>query len=70
MARIGIVAERSGETRVALTPPTVVRLITLGYEVVVEAGAGAASSFPDAAYTDAGAEVSRSEEHTSELQSH
>ncbi|MEE2815697.1 MAG: Re/Si-specific NAD(P)(+) transhydrogenase subunit alpha, partial [Actinomycetota bacterium] len=57
MTRIGIVAERGGETRVALTPPTVARLITLGYEVVVEAEAGAASSFPDAAYTDAGAQV-------------
>ena len=57
MTRIGIVAERGGETRVALTPPTVIRLLSLGYEVAVEAGAGAASAFPDAAYTDAGAEV-------------
>lgn len=57
MTRIGIVAERGGETRVALTPPTVVRLLTLGYEVAVEAGAGAASAFPDTAYVDAGAEV-------------
>ncbi|QPE04414.1 Re/Si-specific NAD(P)(+) transhydrogenase subunit alpha [Microbacterium schleiferi] len=57
MTRIGIVAERGGETRIALTPPTVVRLLALGYEVAVEAGAGAASAFPDAAYVDAGAEV-------------
>ena len=56
MTRIGIVAERDGETRVALTPPTVSRLLALGYDVVVEAGAGAASAFPDTAYTDAGAD--------------
>ena len=41
MARIGIVAEAPGETRVAATPSTVPKLIGLGYEVVVEAGAGA-----------------------------
>src|SRR4051794_18724497 len=57
MARIGIVAETPGETRVAATPTTVPKLIGLGYEVVVETGAGAASSFSDAAYTAAGATV-------------
>ena len=57
MARIGIVTERQGETRVAATPATVEKLRGLGYEVVVEAGAGAASSFPDAAYDAAGASV-------------
>jgi NAD(P) transhydrogenase subunit alpha len=57
MTRIGIVAEAPGETRVAATPTTVPKLIALGYDVVVEAGAGAASSFPDAAYTAAGATV-------------
>ncbi|MDW4571393.1 Re/Si-specific NAD(P)(+) transhydrogenase subunit alpha [Microbacterium sp. M3] len=57
MTRIGIVAEAPGETRVAATPTTVPKLIALGYDVVVEAGAGVASSFPDAAYTAAGATV-------------
>ncbi|MFF2488065.1 Re/Si-specific NAD(P)(+) transhydrogenase subunit alpha [Microbacterium sp. NPDC058062] len=57
MTRIGIVAEAPGETRVAATPTTVPKLIALGYDVVVEAGAGAASSFPDAAYAKAGAAV-------------
>lgn len=46
-----------GETRVAATPETVKRLIKLGYAVVVEAGAGAASSMPDADFTAAGATV-------------
>ncbi|MFF2847378.1 Re/Si-specific NAD(P)(+) transhydrogenase subunit alpha [Streptomyces sp. NPDC058001] len=56
--RIGVVAESvSGETRVAATPATVRQLLALGYEVVVEPGAGAASGFGDQAYLDAGAEV-------------
>ena len=57
MARIAIVAEQSGENRVAASPLTVSKIRALGYDVVVEAGAGAASSFPDAAYLDAGAEI-------------
>jgi H+-translocating NAD(P) transhydrogenase subunit alpha len=55
--RIGIVAERPGETRVAATPATVHKLHALGYETVVEAGAGAASAFPDAAYEASGSAV-------------
>ena len=57
MARLGIVKEGNGETRVAATPDTVAKLLTLGYEVVVERGAGAASSFPDSQYKTAGAIV-------------
>jgi NAD(P) transhydrogenase subunit alpha len=57
MTRIGIVAEAPGENRVSATPNTVPKLIALGYDVVVEAGAGAASSFPDAAFAQAGATV-------------
>ncbi|EPD84547.1 NAD(P)(+) transhydrogenase (AB-specific), alpha subunit [Microbacterium sp. oral taxon 186 str. F0373] len=57
MARIGIVRERDGETRVAASPTTVGKIRALGYDVSVESGAGAASSFPDAAYTAAGATI-------------
>lgn len=57
MTRIGIVAEAPGENRVAATPTTVPKIIALGYEVVVESGAGAASSFPDSAYERAGASI-------------
>jgi NAD(P) transhydrogenase subunit alpha len=46
-----------GERRVAATPATVVALTKLGYDVVVEAGAGARSSFSDEAYADAGAAI-------------
>ncbi len=55
---IGIPREsHAGETRVAATPQTVGALLKLGYSVVVESGAGAASSFADAAYVEAGAEI-------------
>jgi NAD(P) transhydrogenase subunit alpha len=43
---------------VALVPDAVARLSPAGFEVVVEPGAGAAASFPDAAYTEAGASLS------------
>ena len=54
---IGVTRERAGETRVSATPATVKQLIGLGYRVVVEAGAGDLSSFPDAAYAESGAAV-------------
>ncbi|GAA1794190.1 Re/Si-specific NAD(P)(+) transhydrogenase subunit alpha [Agromyces lapidis] len=57
MTRIGVVTEQPPETRVAATPATVRQLITLGYEVVVEAGAGHASAFADDAYREAGATI-------------
>jgi NAD(P) transhydrogenase alpha subunit len=55
---IGIPREsRARETRVAATPATVPKLLRLGYEVVVESGAGEGSSFPDDAYVEAGARL-------------
>jgi NAD(P) transhydrogenase subunit alpha len=55
---IGVLKEaRPGETRVSATPATVAGLLTLGYEVVVQTGAGALSSFPDEAYVEAGASI-------------
>ena len=56
--RLGVVAESApGETRVAATPSSARRLRALGYEVVVEPGAGAAAGFPDAAYEAEGARL-------------
>ena len=55
---IGIPREsQANETRVAATPQTVVQLLALGYSVVVESGAGEDSSFSDAAYIEAGADI-------------
>jgi H+-translocating NAD(P) transhydrogenase subunit alpha len=56
--RTGVPREtKPRETRVAATPATVTKLVTLGYDVVVENGAGQASSFPDEAYVAAGAAI-------------
>jgi NAD(P) transhydrogenase subunit alpha len=46
-----------GESRVAMTPDSAGQLQKLGYECVIEAGAGAAAGFSDAAYEAAGVEV-------------
>ena len=55
---IGVLKEaRPGETRVAATPSTVAQLRKLGYDVVVEPGAGRAASFSAEAYVEAGATV-------------
>jgi NAD(P) transhydrogenase subunit alpha len=43
---------------VALVPDAVSRLTQSGFQVAVEPGAGAAASFPDNAYTEAGAQLS------------
>jgi H+-translocating NAD(P) transhydrogenase subunit alpha len=54
--RVGVVRETApGERRVALVPETVGKLSASGFDVVVEPGAGAAASFPDEAYAEAGA---------------
>jgi len=56
--RIGVAGETTqGERRVALVPETAGKLAAAGFEVVVEPGAGTAASFPDAAYTAAGATI-------------
>lgn len=48
---------RAQERRVAATPDTVKKLVALGAQVSVEAGAGEASRFSDEAFTNAGATV-------------
>src|SRR5438046_10347613 len=56
--RIGVVRETApGERRVALVPETVGRLTKSGNDLIVERGAGEASSFPDRMYTEAGATI-------------
>jgi NAD(P) transhydrogenase subunit alpha len=46
-----------GEKRVATVPDAVAKLAKLGFEVMVQSGAGADASIGDAAYTAAGARV-------------
>jgi len=59
--RIGVPREtHDGEKRVATTPDVAGELQKLGYEVVVESGAGAGASFFDDAYAEAGCEIAES----------
>lgn len=56
--KIAVLKEmRAFENRVALTPDAAKKLVARGVEVVVEAGAGAASRYSDQAYVEAGASV-------------
>ena len=56
--KIGVPKEiHPGEKRVATTPEVIGHLKKLGFEVLVEAGAGAGAHFSDAAYKEAGATV-------------
>ena len=50
------------ETRVALVPETVARLVKGGLEVVVEAGAGERATHADPAYVEAGARIAAGRE--------
>jgi NAD(P) transhydrogenase subunit alpha len=55
-AKVGVVREtRADETRVAITPDAVRKLIALGLTVSVERGAGQAAAYLDADYEAAGA---------------
>jgi NAD(P) transhydrogenase subunit alpha len=55
---IGIPLETlAQETRVAATPKSVGQLTKLGYDVLIETGAGAKASFPDEDYAQAGARI-------------
>jgi NAD(P) transhydrogenase subunit alpha len=55
---IGVPRETArGERRVALVPEVVARLVTAGFEVVVESGAGLGAYHDDGAYQAAGARV-------------
>lgn len=56
--RLAVAKEtRADETRVALVPESIKKLVKAGLEVVIEAGAGEHSFLPDAAYEEAGAKI-------------
>ncbi|MGW4028616.1 Re/Si-specific NAD(P)(+) transhydrogenase subunit alpha [Streptomyces sp. NPDC004838] len=55
---VGVLMEaRAGENRVSATPATVEPIRKLGYDVVVDSGAGVAAGFADSAYEAAGATI-------------
>ena len=59
--KIGVIsADSASESRVALTPDAVKKLRKLGFEVVIQSGAGQASYYADELYQDAGANIANS----------
>jgi alanine dehydrogenase len=61
--KVGVAKEiKPDEYRVALTPAGARELVQHGHDVVIEAGAGDGSSFPDSAYQTVGAQIASVEE--------
>jgi len=59
--KLAIPKERmADEPRVAASPDTVKKLIALGFDVSIEAGAGAGAHISDAAFTESGASIASS----------
>lgn len=52
------VTQRNQEPRVGVSADTVKRFVDLGFEVMIEAGAGDASGIPDQTYEEKGAKIS------------
>ncbi|HEV8544750.1 MAG TPA: Re/Si-specific NAD(P)(+) transhydrogenase subunit alpha [Candidatus Limnocylindrales bacterium] len=56
--KVGVARETApGESRVALVPDVVGRVVSAGHEVLVEEGAGRAAYLPDRAFEEAGARI-------------
>ncbi|MBE0440471.1 MAG: Re/Si-specific NAD(P)(+) transhydrogenase subunit alpha [Psychrobacter sp.] len=59
--KIGVIsADITSERRVAITPDAVKKLRKLGFEVVIQSGAGQAAYYADALYQAAGADIASS----------
>ena len=59
--KIGVIsADTASESRVALTPDAVKKLRKLGFEVVIQLGAGQAAYYADELYQAAGADIANS----------
>ena len=55
--RLGVPKEPSNETRVAIVPSSMKKLLKSGFEVLVEKGAGISANYSDSDYENAGAKV-------------
>lgn len=64
---VGVLKETTaGERRVALVPQAAAQLASKGFEVLVEAGAGAAAGFTDEEFSTKGAKIGRTREEVIE----
>ena len=60
--KLGVPMEPAGETRVAITPSSMKKLLKAGFEVFIEKGAGVAANYLDADYETAGAKMTTRKE--------
>ena len=60
--KLGVLKEPEAETRVAIVPTSLKKLLKAGFEVVVESGAGVAANYSDSDYEAAGATVGSRED--------
>jgi NAD(P) transhydrogenase subunit alpha len=60
--RLGVVLESDFETRVSIVPNSIPKLLKMGFEVIVEDGAGRKSGYPNSEYELKGASISNSDE--------
>ena len=57
--KLGVLKEPEAETRVAIVPTSLKKLLKAGFEVVVESGAGVAANYSDSDYEAAGATIAK-----------
>ena len=57
-----MVLESDFETRVSIVPNSIPKLLKMGFEVIVEDGAGRKSGYPNSEYELKGASISNSDE--------
>ena len=55
--KLGVITEPEGENRVAIVPNSIPKLNKVGFEVLVESGAGTSSNYSDAEFESKGASV-------------
>ena len=55
--KIGVPKEPENESRVAIVPGSMKKLIKAGFEVLVEKGAGTNANYSDSQYEDLGAKI-------------
>ncbi|MEC8353682.1 MAG: NAD(P)(+) transhydrogenase (Re/Si-specific) subunit alpha, partial [Candidatus Thermoplasmatota archaeon] len=55
--RLGVPKEPSNETRVAIVPSSMKKLLKSGFDVLVEKGAGISANYSDSDYENAGAKI-------------
>ena len=61
--RIGVPKETvENETRVAIVPVSIPKLKKLGFDVIIQEGAGELSGYSDSKYTDKGAQIGKLDE--------